>query len=81
MKKCSICQSKRELGSYRIFTRDDYKKYRLSGMEAWNIRKDTIDFINETFDHISGGYNFIIAIGKCKLMFYSVEYFNKNILR
>ncbi|MGU9539248.1 hypothetical protein ACQX0N_09740 [Clostridium tepidum] len=65
---------------YRIFTKDDYKRYTLSRMKASNIKKDTVKFISERWENISKGYNFIIGVGKNELMFYSVSYFNEHVL-
>ncbi|WP_051539848.1 hypothetical protein [Clostridium ihumii] len=65
---------------YRIFTKDDYKRYRLAGMKAWEISKGAVEFINDSFEKIGKGEKFIIGVGRDSIMFYSIEYFNKNIL-
>ncbi|RUT55713.1 hypothetical protein NPD9_1704 [Clostridium botulinum] len=71
----------RQAIDYKIFTRDDYKRYRLSRMKASNITTGTIKFIEDSWNKISKGYNFIIGVGKEEqLMFYSVQYFNEHVL-
>ncbi|WP_051540311.1 hypothetical protein [Clostridium ihumii] len=70
----------KRLEEYRIFTKDDYKRYRLSGMKAREISKGAIECINDSFEKIGKGENFVIGVGRDSLMFYSIEYFNKNIL-
>lgn len=66
---------------YKIFTKEDFKRYMLSKANASEINKRFISVINEDWDKIRKGYNFIIAVGQDNnLMFYSVEYFNQKIL-
>ncbi|MHB9943599.1 hypothetical protein CF065_18785 [Clostridium sporogenes] len=67
--------------NYRIFTKDDYKRYRLSRMKASNISISTIKNIEESWEKTSKGYNFIIGVGQQdNLMFYGIDYFNNNVL-
>ncbi|EPY2286628.1 hypothetical protein ACXAT6_003907 [Clostridium sporogenes] len=65
---------------YKIFTRDDYKRYRLSRMKAPSITAGFIKTIEDSWLQTSKGYNFIIGVGKNELMFYSVSYFNEHVL-
>jgi hypothetical protein len=51
-------------------------------METISIRRRSIEHINEKWERIRGEYNFIIAVGQGdNLTFYSVDYFNNNILK
>lgn len=66
---------------YKVFTKDDYKRYVLSNQKAYNITNAFIKQCNERWEHISKGFNFIIGVGlEDNLMFYSVESFNSNVL-
>lgn len=59
---------------YRIFTKDDYKRYRLSKTLAHDISAGYIEAINESWNKISKRFNFIIGVGQQdELMFYSAE--------
>jgi hypothetical protein len=63
--------------AYKIFTKDDYMRYMLSGVKACSIDSEFIKHINEMWDRISNGNNFLIAVGReDNLMFYSVDGFN-----
>ncbi|MGX7745682.1 hypothetical protein [Rhodopseudomonas parapalustris] len=66
---------------YKIFTKDDYVRYNLSALKACEQDSNIVDNIINLWDKISKGYNFIIGVGiNTDLMFYSVEYFNDNVL-
>jgi len=66
---------------YKIFTKDDYKRYRVSKLRAENINEGCIKKIDSAWQSISKGFNFIIGVGQeDDLMFWSVEYFNNKIL-
>lgn len=68
------------INAFKIFTKEDYKRYRLRGLDAPSISRGTLKTIDKTWNKISKGYNFVIGVGKNDIMFYSVEYFNDNIL-
>jgi hypothetical protein len=71
----------KQCGNYRIFTKDEYKRYRLSGLEACNITKSFIERLDEQWNHMSKGFKFVIGVGiEGSLMFFDVEYFNKDVL-
>lgn len=66
---------------YIILTKDDYKRYMLSFMKPCDITTKYIKILDENWQIISKGFNFIIGIGQVDdLMFCSVEYFNEKIL-
>ncbi|WP_231169737.1 hypothetical protein [Clostridium botulinum] len=66
---------------YRIYTKEDYKRYLLSNSKA-HYMKGIIEDFEKRWETISKGYNFIIGVGKedKSMMVYSVEYFNDNVL-
>lgn len=66
---------------YKVITKDDFVRYKLNSMNASSMGKEIITRIVEEWDKIRKGHNFVIAVGKeDDLMFYSVDYFDKNIL-
>lgn len=67
------------LENYRILTRDKLLE-ELSRRDACRINQRAKDEILRSFDRIAKGYNFIIAVGEPEPMYYSVEYFDKNVL-
>lgn len=69
-----------DLLKYEIFTKEKYMEYSLNRLDGIEIKK-SIKGIEERWNKIRKGYNFIIGVGKKPdLMFYSVEYFDKHIL-
>lgn len=64
---------------YKVVTKEDFIRYKLNNMKASMINKNTMDMLVEKWDKTRNGFNFMIAVGKEELMFYSVEYFNKHI--
>lgn len=65
---------------YEIFTKDKYIEYRLNKLDGMDIKKARKG-IEESWDRIRKGYNFIIGVGKkTDLMFYSIEYFNNSVI-
>ncbi|APQ68132.1 hypothetical protein RSJ8_2896 [Clostridium botulinum] len=66
---------------YRVITKEEYKKIRLNSVSASSICEGMVKQIDEEWDRLRKDYNFVIAAGlKDKPMFYSVEYFNGNVL-
>lgn len=66
---------------YKIFTKDDYIKYNLSDKKAEFISKEYIKILNDEWNKLRKDFNFIVGVGEeNNLMFFSVEYFNNNIL-
>lgn len=66
---------------YRIITKEEYKKIRLNSVSASSICEGMIKQIDEEWDRLRKGYNFVIVVGlEDKPMFYSVEYFNEHVL-
>ena len=65
---------------YRVFTKEDYKRYMLSRVGAQSITKSYIKHINDEWKILSQGLNFIIGVGYKNLMFYSAKCFNNHIL-
>lgn len=66
---------------YKVMTKDNYIEYMLNnkGYEMM-ISENAISKIEENWNRLSKGYNFVIAVGRYdSLMFYSVEYFNKQV--
>ncbi|WP_053293670.1 hypothetical protein [Clostridium botulinum] len=66
---------------YRIYTKEDYKRYLLSNSKACDM-KCIINSFEEHWQRMSKGYNFIVGVGKedRSMMVYSVEHFNDNVL-
>ena len=66
--------------SYEIFTKDDYMRYYLTrcrGNETYYSSKN----LSTYWEKLSKGYGFIIATGeRNNPMFYSVEFFNNEVL-
>lgn len=65
---------------YRVITRDDFIRYRLSKLSANQITDCTVNNLKKHWDKISCGFNFMIGIGKEDLIFYHPKFFSKNIL-
>lgn len=66
---------------YKVMTKDNYIENVLNNMEAGMINENTISKIEENWDRVSKGYNFVIAVGRYdSSMIYSVEYFNKHVV-
>lgn len=65
---------------YKIVTQSDFIGYKLSKLSAVQITKNTVNNLKRSWDKMSCGFNFMIAVGKEELMFYSPQYFSKNIL-
>lgn len=61
------------LNNYRVIFKEEFIKNFLYMNKPCNLN---IKFLNERWEKISKGYNFIIGIGE---HYYSVEYFNKII--
>ncbi|HBI7026659.1 TPA: hypothetical protein K8M70_000290 [Clostridium perfringens] len=61
------------LNNYRIIFKEEFMKEFLYMNEPYNVNGK---ILNERWEKISKGYNFIIGIGE---HYYSVEYFNKLI--
>lgn len=68
------------LENYRILTRDKFLEEELSRRDACKINQRAKDEILRSFDRIAKGYNFIIAVGEPTPMYYSVGFFDKNVL-
>ncbi len=64
---------------FKIFTKEDHKRYMLKDAEDNEVSK-RLKLADKVWGEISKGYNFIIGVGKDEVMFYSVEYFNNNVL-
>ncbi|AWZ48455.1 hypothetical protein C3495_06330 [Clostridiaceae bacterium 14S0207] len=66
---------------YKVFTREDFRKYRLSKLKVSTINRTTIKHINEYFNKLSKGHKFLIGVSaKDETCFYSVEYFENHVL-
>ncbi|MBV4423142.1 hypothetical protein [Clostridium tyrobutyricum] len=65
---------------YIIFTKEDYKRYRLSKLNGFETFVEVRERINTEWDHMRNGHHFIIGVGKDSLTFFSLEYFEKHIL-
>ena len=68
-----------ECFQYRVMTKDDFIRYRVNRLEACIINKNTFKKIEESWNRIRKGYNFVIAVGNTDLMFYSVDVFNEHV--
>lgn len=62
---------------YLIITEHEYVEERLCKMKPSCISQKTVGRLKESFNKISGEYNFVIKAGE---MVYGVEYFNYYIL-
>lgn len=66
---------------YRAFTKEDYRRYILATSKE-NNGYARVDIFDKIWNDISKGYNFIIATGEGNnLHFFSVDYFNNEILK
>ncbi|KEH91575.1 hypothetical protein Z962_p0102 (plasmid) [Clostridium botulinum C/D str. BKT12695] len=82
-KATDLTKKKKEntLLGYRIYTKEDYKRYLLANSKAECNMNGIIKNFEEHWQRISKGYNFIVGVGKeSSMMVYSVEYFNDNVL-
>lgn len=60
--------------AYEVLTKDKYIEYRLCGMNPCNISKETKKILQDRWDKLRKGYEFVILVGD---MIYSVDYFNE----
>lgn len=65
---------------YRVITRDDFIRYRLSKLSANQITDCTVNNLKRHWIKISCGFNFMIGIGKDDLTFYNPKFFSENVL-
>ena len=67
---------------YTIVTFDRFVEIHLSNTLSDEYSIDIIKRIEDNWDSIRNGYNFVIAVGDyTNPMFYSVPYFNNNIVQ
>ncbi|WP_010293550.1 hypothetical protein [Clostridium senegalense] len=69
-----------EMNQYKVITRDDFIRYKLSRLSASQITDSTVNNLKRHWKKVSCGFNFMIATGTGELMFYSVNYFSNYIL-
>lgn len=67
--------------SYRIYTKEDYRRYLLSNYKIGEL-ETILRHFEEHWQTISKGYNFIIGIGKedRTMDIYDIGYFNNKVL-
>lgn len=65
---------------YRVIGLKEYVEINLSNMSAADINEGVVDSLKSTWEELRKGYNFVIATGGSKPMFYSVPYFNENLI-
>ncbi|WWU66122.1 hypothetical protein QJR26_07045 [Clostridium baratii] len=63
---------------YEILTREQYIERELCETEAFEQSKEFIDKLNKNWYILSKGYEFVVMAND---MYYSVDYFNENILK
>lgn len=60
--------------AYEVLTKDKYIECRLCGINPCNISKETKKILQDRWDKLRKGYEFVILVGD---MIYSVDYFNE----
>ena len=64
---------------YKIVTKDGFISYHMNNKKPSMINENSFKEAESMWNKIRKGYNFVIAVGKEDLIFYSVKKFNEHL--